>query len=212
MKRNDFWLFEKNEKYLLMLLFSLLCVCFMGRYVLNRPAISDKVVIGDSIALASVNKDFKGGKGQAVVKGDYNQSRKSVVFRKIELNVADSAQLEALPMIGAKLAIRILKYRDRLGGFYSIEQLKEVYGLRDTCFQVVQNRIFVDSSKLRLIHINTCALEELGHHPYIGFKNAKAILKYRNEHQRINNSQELLGIVGLHFDSGEKWRNYLTYQ
>lgn len=212
MKRKEFWLFAKNEKRLLLLIFGCLCLSFTWRHVMNRPNTNNLIIQGDSIVARENLKYFKQTSNDSHSKKYDNQGRKAIVLQKVELNSADSAQLEALPLIGSKLAMRIIKYRDRLGGFYAVEQLKEVYGLRDSCFLVIQNRVVVDSAIRHFLKINYCTLEEMGRHPYFGFRNAKLILKYRKEHQRINSEQELQGIQGLHFESGEKWRFYLTYQ
>lgn len=179
---------------------------------MNAPTTNNLNIQGDSIVARKNSKYFKQTSDGAHSRKYDNQGRKAIVLQKVELNSADSAQLEALPMIGSKLAMRIIKYRDRLGGFYAVEQLKEVYGLRDSCFLVIQNRVFVDSVTRQFLKINYCTLEEMGRHPYFGFRNAKLILKYRKEHQRINSEQELHEIQGLRFESGEKWRFYLTYQ
>lgn len=212
MKRKDFWLFAKNEKRLLLLIFGLLCLSFTWRHVMNEPTTNNLIIQGDSIVARKNSKYFKQTSNASLSKTYDNQGRKAKVFQKVELNSADSALLEALPMIGAKLAMRIIKYRDRLGGFYAVEQLKEVYGLRDSCFLVIQNRVYVDSANRHFLRINQCTLEEMGRHPYFGFRNAKLILNYRKEHQHINSEQQLQEVQGLHFESGEKWRFYLTYQ
>ena len=211
MKRKEFWLFAKNEKRLLLLIFGLLCLSFTWRHVMNEPTTNNLIIQGDSIVTRENSKYFKQTSNASHSKKYDNQGRKAIVLQKVELNSADSALLESLPMIGSKLAMRIIKYRDRLGGFYTVEQLKEVYGLRDSCFLVIQNRVFVDGATRHFLKINYCSLEEMGHHPYLGFRNAKLIVKYRKEHQRINSEQELQEIQGLHFESGEKWRFYLTY-
>ncbi|MEY2898467.1 MAG: hypothetical protein RL138_520 [Bacteroidota bacterium] len=179
---------------------------------MNVPTTNNLIIQGDSIVARKNSKYFKQTSNASLSKTYDNQCRKAKVFQKVELNSADSALLEALPMIGAKLAMRIIKYRDRLGGFYAVEQLKEVYGLRDSCFLVIQNRVYVDSANRHFLRINQCTLEEMGRHPYFGFRNAKLILNYRKEHQHINSEQQLQEVQGLHFESGEKWRFYLTYQ
>lgn len=61
----------------------------------------------------------------------------------INLNVADTSELMKLPMIGSKRAQMIIKYRNLLGGFIQMEQLKEVYGLNDTIYDAIKNRLFI---------------------------------------------------------------------
>jgi DNA uptake protein ComE-like DNA-binding protein len=133
------------------------------------------------------------------------------MVQKVELNSADSAQLEALPLIGEKLAARIIRYRNRLGGFYRVEQLKEVYGLRDSAYRVIAERVEVDSSRISRLAINSASFGQLGSHPYLGYKNAKLIDRYRKEHGSIKNWSELMQIVGLQFLSGRNYMIYLSF-
>ena len=49
----------------------------------------------------------------------------------VNLNVATQAELNLLPGVGEKLASDILKYRDELGGFESIDQLMDIRGIKE---------------------------------------------------------------------------------
>jgi DNA uptake protein ComE-like DNA-binding protein len=88
------------------------------------------------------------------------------VAAKIDLNAADAAALEALPGIGDVLSARIVKFRNLLGGFYSIEQLKEVYGLREEHFQKCAPHLNVVSPPYRKIAVNSVPHSVLKKHPY----------------------------------------------
>ncbi|MGC8803484.1 MAG: helix-hairpin-helix domain-containing protein, partial [Bacteroidales bacterium] len=98
---------------------------------------------------------------------------------KVELNSADTTLLEKLPGIGQLLSRRIVKYRDLLGGYYSVEQLREVYGLSAETYQRIYTRLWVDTSKIQKVSIATVTFKELVRHPYVGFELAKRIDKYR---------------------------------
>jgi len=98
---------------------------------------------------------------------------------KIELNRSDSIALERLPGIGSVLSARIIKYRNLLGGFYSTEQLREVYGMTDSLLLTLSEYIEVDTTIIYRMHLNTTTLEEFEHHPYLNRYQAKAILSYR---------------------------------
>lgn len=99
----------------------------------------------------------------------------------VELNSADSLDLQQLTGIGSSFSRRIIKYRDLLGGFYSKEQLREVYGMDSTRYNGIKENISIDPGKIRKININTVTIKEFTKHPYIEFYVAKSILNYRNE-------------------------------
>ena len=100
------------------------------------------------------------------------------VFR-IELNSSDSITLKKLPGIGTILAARIIKYRNALGGFYSSEQLSEVYGISDSLYAVLVKFIETDTSLINKMSLNSLTYEEFERHPYLNRYQAKAIMSYR---------------------------------
>lgn len=105
---------------------------------------------------------------------------------KIELNSADTALLETLSGIGKSLSRRIVKYRDLLGGYYSIEQLREVYGLSTETYQRIYSRLWVDTSKIQKVSISTATFKQLARHPYVGYELARRIDKYRKSGQPLS--------------------------
>lgn len=114
--------------------------------------------------------------------------------QKIKINTADSLSWLELPGIGPALTGRILKYRERLGGFVSISQLSEIYGLQDSVFQQLKNYLELDSVAVRKISLNSSTLEELARHPYIRWKQAEAIIRYRNMHGAFTDINSLSAI------------------
>src|SRR5205085_1585382 len=55
-------------------------------------------------------------------------------FKIIDINAADTTEFISLPGIGSKLATRIVRFRERLGGFSTVDQLGETYGIPDSTF------------------------------------------------------------------------------
>ncbi|MCC7303565.1 MAG: helix-hairpin-helix domain-containing protein [Bacteroidia bacterium] len=100
----------------------------------------------------------------------------------VELNTADSAVLVSLKGIGPSFARRILRYRERLGGFHTLEQLMEVYGMDKERFTLLSEQVSVDSSRIRRLNINTLPADSLRVHPYIRWNLANLIVKYREKH------------------------------
>ena len=109
----------------------------------------------------------------------YFKKEKAVVF-VLELNSTDSVNLLKVPGIGSILASRIIRYRNLLGGFYSVTQIREVYGLREESVPLVTPYLTVDPSVIKTFNINFSTIQELGHHPYIGYKTAKKLLRLRD--------------------------------
>lgn len=110
---------------------------------------------------------------------------------KTELNSSDSAALEALPGLGPVLASRIIKYRKMLGGYCRLNQLKEVYGMKEEHFLKAVRMLSLDSTKVTRLSINFAAQGELGRHPYIGYKRARSMIRERDRNGKFSSIDEL---------------------
>ena len=124
----------------------------------------------------------------SVPKGSNNWKKPPAL---VELNHADSAALEALPGIGPLLASRIIKYRKLLGGYYDVEQLKEIYGMTEELWSKCSPRLTADGSAVKKLRINFLASGEMGRHPYIGFRQAKKISRIRDKRGKFAQLEEL---------------------
>jgi competence ComEA-like helix-hairpin-helix protein len=131
----------------------------------------------DSVRLSSILHNFKFPAASAMT-NDMMRSRKKENER-IEINSADTAELKKLPGIGSVLSARIIKYRNLLGGFYSVQQLTEVYGIDDSLQEVLAQCILIDTLCIKKINLNRTSLEQLQKHPYLDPYQAKSILTYR---------------------------------
>jgi competence protein ComEA len=65
----------------------------------------------------------------------------------VNLNTASAAQLESLPGIGPKTALRIVEYREKNGSFKKIEELMNVKGIGEKSFLKLKSRITVATAK-----------------------------------------------------------------
>lgn len=97
----------------------------------------------------------------------------------VEINSADSITIEKLPGIGPSFTKRILKYRSLLGGYYSKNQLLEVFGFNQQMLDKISDKISIDTTAIRKISLNTTEIGTLYRHPYVGPEKAKLILKFR---------------------------------
>jgi competence protein ComEA len=130
-------------------------------------------------------------KGQAVKPGYPPKP----VIAMVDINVADTTAWIALPGIGSKLAQRICHFRERLGGFYSIEQVAETYGLPDSTFQLIQPYLQFSAGAVKKLNINTVDVNELKQHPYIRWQVANAIVQYRQQHGLFQSTADLQKIM-----------------
>lgn len=101
--------------------------------------------------------------------------------KKLELNSADSLQLLELKGIGPSYTKRILKYRSILGGYVSVEQLKEVYGFDEELFEKVKPYVEVNASLVKKIKINSDDFKTVNKHPYISYELCKIIFDWRRK-------------------------------
>ena len=98
---------------------------------------------------------------------------------KIEINKADSLALVSVYGIGPKSAHEIIKYRELLGGFYSLEQLCELKVVTEQNFERILQQISCDSCEIRKIDINFATPKSMSRHPYVSDKALRRIVKQR---------------------------------
>ena len=151
--------------------------------------------------VTSENKDFN----KAPERSNYNKTI-------IDINTADTSALIALPGIGSKLANRIISFRDKLGGFYKIEQVAETYALPDSIFQKIKGKLVIGNSSVKKININTAAIDELKVHPYIRYNIANAIVQYRMQHGNFTAVSDLKKIILITDEIYNKAEPYLSIQ
>lgn len=131
----------------------------------------------------------------------------------INLNEADSAMLEALPGIGERLSARIVKYRNRLGGFHEIAQLKEVYGLQDSVLNVLASRVFVPpNAALTKLDVNKCSYADFRRHPYMGHVFAKSLVAFRQTHGEIKTVEDLYQLVVVKKEEIDRMKLYFSFE
>lgn len=131
-------------------------------------------------------------------------------YKPVEINEADTSEFIALPGIGSKLSARIVSFRDKLGGFYSVNQVAETFGLPDSTFQKIKQYLVLENPSLKKININTATVDELRAHPYIRYSLANPIVAYRNEHGSFSKVEDIKKIVVVTEEVYNKIAPYLT--
>ncbi|WP_378986756.1 ComEA family DNA-binding protein [Pedobacter lithocola] len=153
-------------------------------------------------------------KGGTFEKNDFQYEKQEYVKRApvvIEINQADSAGLDQIKGIGPAFATRILKYRERLGGFYKKEQLMEVYGLDSIKFNEIKDQVLINPSAIRTININTADFNSLKSSPYLSYKQINAIIQYRKQHGNYKSANDLKKVAILTPQVVDKLTPYLSF-
>ena len=130
----------------------------------------------------------------------------------IDVNNADTTAYIALPGIGSKLAQRIIVFREKLGGFYKIDQIAETFGLADSTFQKIKPRLTINYKTIKQFNINTATIDEMKLHPYLRYNIANAIVQYRTQHGNFNNIADVKNIMIIDELLFNKISPYITIQ
>ncbi|MDZ4822052.1 MAG: helix-hairpin-helix domain-containing protein [Flavobacteriales bacterium] len=140
-------------------------------------------------------------------KTDWSKNKTSLL---IDLNLADTSDLKKLRGIGPYFAKSIVKFRDDLGGFHSIEQLNEVYNMKPETLDSIRPNILLGNYPLRKLNINTATFDELNAHPYISNSQAKTIIAYRENHGLFLSIDGLKKVVVVDDETFRKVQPYLA--
>lgn len=117
---------------------------------------------------------------------------KRVRYLSTEVNSADSSILVHSLHLSPWLSRRVIKYRNILGGFSSLQQLTEVYGFDSVLFEKVSRYITIDTSLIVKLNINKAGFKELLRHPYISYDITKKIVNYRSENGAFTSADQLV--------------------
>lgn len=165
------------------------------------------------IVIASVSSPSKSPNPHSLHTALPGVSTPGPVFKKVDfdVNVADTVQLVGLKGIGSKISMRIIKFRDALGGFHSENQYAEIFGL-DSVALAELHRYAKINSPVKKINMNTANAEELGKHPYLRDKRINAtIVNYRNQHGAFQTIDDLRKVMVLNEDLIKKISPYLSF-
>jgi len=128
---------------------------------------------------------------------------------KVDLNLSDSVTLVKLPGIGPVLASRIIKYRKLLGGYVSVSQLKEVYGISDSLYNRLSAGITVDTSVVVKLQVNKPGYYPK--HPYLNHDEAEAIFELKRHGIRFKSVSDLASRKIISSGKAEKLKHYFDF-
>ncbi len=128
-----------------------------------------------------------------------------------DINTADETQLKTIQGIGPALSPRIMKFRNRLGGFIDQAQYQEVYGLQAAVIERLKKHTYIHTDfQPTKLNVNTADFQTLAAHPYISYQQAQSIVRYRAQHGPFATLEELGSLVLLDKATLEKLKPYLT--
>jgi DNA uptake protein ComE-like DNA-binding protein len=130
----------------------------------------------------------------------------------LDINQASQEDLMKIYGIGEALSIRILKQKESLGGFVSMEQMNDVWGLSPQVVAELEAHFKVFSvPKFKKILINDASLKELSQFPYFRYALAKQIVTYRSMNVKIANIEDLVKIKAFPVDKAKIISLYLEF-
>ena len=130
----------------------------------------------------------------------------------LELNTADTTQLQMLRGIGRWTAVQIVRYRRQLGGYYSVEQLREIPHIDQQMLDTVLGRLTVDTTLITRLAVNRIGVTGLQRHPYLRFEQAKGIYELRRKRLTLQTIDDLREIPGLGEEDIDKLSHYLSFE
>jgi DNA uptake protein ComE-like DNA-binding protein len=238
----DFFYFSKNERKGIIILLVLVVGIFIGKYLFSsdsnaeiarqdtgadtthyvsaaQPENQTPVETARPVrATHSTNQNQ-----QTETRTYYSQSAKTTasaypkqekfeIGTIIELNAADTIALKKIPGIGSSFARRIVGYRSLLGGYYSMMQLQEVYGMYEELYARITPFLRIDTTLITPLKVNSTSLETLRNHPYSNFYRAKAIIEMRKKRGKLENFDQLGLLEEFADDEAQKLRHYLSFE
>jgi len=130
----------------------------------------------------------------------------------IDINKATQEELIKIYGIGEAISLRILKFKESLGGFVSMEQMKDVWGLSPEVIENLNSHFKVLTlPNVKKIDINNASIKELSQFPYFNYQLAKQIVTFRSMNGDIKNIDDLTKIKGLSIDKANIIVLYLDF-
>ena len=148
-----------------------------------------------------------GHNGHAVARDTVKYPTKLRPSQHLAVNTADTTALKRVPGIGSYYARRIVAYREKLGGFSSVQQLREIEGMPDEAIPYLT----VDPKAIRKLHINKLTLSQLRKHPYLNYYQARDIVDYRRLQGPITSLSQLALLKDFTSHDIERLAPYIEY-
>ncbi|WP_258102567.1 helix-hairpin-helix domain-containing protein [Marinoscillum sp. MHG1-6] len=177
----------------------------------------DKKILASYKKTEYRDEDNRANKRLSEVSNSYESERDSytqatIEMKSFDLNVATSEELMRIKGVGPVLSERIVKYRNRLGGFNQPDQLYEVYGLKHEVADSIKKWTYIRGKVTPTIPLNADSIKHIMTHPYINYSLAKHIFNYRKVHGRYKDIEELLSLKLMTDSLYQKLYPYLSLE
>lgn len=184
--------FSKSDRRAIGILSGLIALTlFLRAHVPGKPArewatsVEETAFLRPSALSGITDRPCEGQDGKrqksSYVPPHYMVKRKFTV----DLNMADTFDLQEIRGIGPAFARRIVNYREMLGGFIRLGQLREVWGIDSSLSESIKAHVYIKKTELRQIDINEADIKTLKKHPYLDYYQAKEIYLHRQRHGRF---------------------------
>ncbi|MBX2930695.1 MAG: helix-hairpin-helix domain-containing protein [Chitinophagaceae bacterium] len=140
------------------------------------------------IPYIKIISSFAANKKTDYDKNKQTNERKTIV---VDINTATPQQFWQIPQIGKSFPYRIVQYREKLGGFLQLQQVKEVYGMTDSVYNNILPYLTLSTIAINKININTASEQQLSNHPYIEKSVAKAIIIQREKYGKYKSLKDM---------------------
>jgi DNA uptake protein ComE-like DNA-binding protein len=190
----------------------------LNKYVNSPKEFQDVTKISDSLlnAMAPLfkfpdwvnsKKEFKDYK-----KMSYPAFAKKGKMGIIDINQATQEDLVKIYGVGESISLRILKEKESFGGFVSMEQMKDIWGLSPEVIENLNAHFKVSAlPNLKKIDINNASIKELSQFPYFKYPISKKIVTYRSMNGDFKNAEDLTKIIGLSIEKANIIALYLKF-
>jgi competence ComEA-like helix-hairpin-helix protein len=128
----------------------------------------------------------------------------------LNLRTADTTELKMIRGVGSYRAKQIVRYRDALGGFVRVEQLREVEGMELVADSVLKHFV-LDSANVKQLNVNSMGVRQLSRHPYLRFEDAKAIYELRRRKIKLDSIEQLYELETMSDETIKKVAPYLNF-
>lgn len=219
MSWKNYFYFDKQDKIAIAILFTLIVIAG-GIYVLvsnkaehsSVPPKTEKELQAFQAQLTEKETAYHSNEKRESERNysNYPYQQKLEVGATIEINTADTTSLKMLPGIGSSFASRIVKYRNLLGGYYTKNQLKEVYGVDEDLYKKINPYITI-IPKTQKLNANTADFKELLRHPYISYEQVKVITDIRSRKSKIESINRLELLEEFTADDIQRLTPYLSF-
>lgn len=241
MNWRDFLYFSKGERQALLVLLILIVISWIILFFTDSPTSSSlqtkKIIFSDSVRATPTvpvtgqasseqastfspnssslhfHNKFRPSKNTKPTKrSSFPRTEKYSRGTRIELNKADTTELKKIPGIGSVFARRIVKYRNLLGGFYTIEQLGEVYGIDEQKLQALSPWFLLDTGNIRKLAVNLLPDSTLRKHPYLTYKQVRVFKQLKKQKGKLTGWENLMLMEEFTEKDRIRLRPYLSFE